>query len=339
VKQIGRDLGVRYVLEGSVRRDGGQVRISAQLVEAETGNHVWAERFDRAVTAIFAVQDEIADAVARAIEPEISHAEQQRISRKPPESLGAWEAYQRGLWHYDKSNAADNALACEFFQQAIKLDPGFTPAYAELARAYVLAGTLYLSIPLHEAVDLATKYAEAALTIDARDAAAHNAMGAALWASGHAAAAAIRLEQALSINPNNVQARRIKGLLLIFSGHPAESRAVLLGDLRLDPRGNLAAVNHLQIAASYYLEGDYAAAADAAERCIAAYPRLYTSYYFLAASLGQLGRREEAGAALRKSIDISPEAFHRYVDERLSRYRPEDHEHLLDGLRKAGWQG
>src|SRR5215472_2251789 len=123
VKQIGGELGVRYVLEGSLRKSGNRIRVTAQLVEAETGKHVWAERYDRDLADIFAVQDEIAEAVTIAIAPAIAQAEQQRAMRKPPDSLDAWAAYQRGLWHLSKSTPEDNSLAQKFFQQAMDLDP------------------------------------------------------------------------------------------------------------------------------------------------------------------------------------------------------------------------
>ena len=110
MKQVGRELGVRYVLEGSVRKAGNRVRVTAQLIEAETGNHVWAERYDRDLADIFAVQDEITEAVTIAIAPAIADAEQ-RAMRKPPGSLDAWAAYQRGLWHLSKANPDDNTLA------------------------------------------------------------------------------------------------------------------------------------------------------------------------------------------------------------------------------------
>ena len=117
VKQVGRELGVRYVLEGSVRRGGQRVRVNAQLIDAETGVHVWAERYDRDLSDVFAVQDEITLAVTRAIEPAVDNAELRRALRKPPASLGAWEAYQRGLWHLSKHLGGDNDLAIEFFQR------------------------------------------------------------------------------------------------------------------------------------------------------------------------------------------------------------------------------
>jgi adenylate cyclase len=117
VKQVGRELGVRCVLEGSLRKSGNRIRVTAQLVEAETGKHVWAERYDRDLADIFAMQDEITEAVTIAIAPAIAEAEQQRAMRKPPGSLDAWAAYQRGLWHLGKVTADDNAVARSFFSR------------------------------------------------------------------------------------------------------------------------------------------------------------------------------------------------------------------------------
>ncbi len=125
VKQVGRELGVRYVLEGSLRKSGNRIRATAQLVEAESGRQVWAERYDRNLADIFALQDEITEAVTIALVPAIADAEQHRALRKPPGSLDAWAAYQRGLWHLSKASAEDNALAEKFFQRAIDLDPIF----------------------------------------------------------------------------------------------------------------------------------------------------------------------------------------------------------------------
>jgi len=125
VKQVGRELGVRYVLEGGVRKAGNRIRVTAQLIEAETGNHVWANRYDRDLADIFAVQDEITHALTTALTPAIADAELRRAIRKPPESLDAWAAYQRGLWHLSKANSEDDTIAQNFFRQAIDLDPTF----------------------------------------------------------------------------------------------------------------------------------------------------------------------------------------------------------------------
>jgi adenylate cyclase len=136
VKQVARELGVRYVVEGSVRRSGDRIRVTAQLIDAGTGNHVWAERYDRSIADIFAVQDEITTAVTGAIGSAVAGAEQRRATRKPPESLDAWEAYMRGQWHLAQGKAADNERAKQFLKQAICLDSAFASPYAALALAY-----------------------------------------------------------------------------------------------------------------------------------------------------------------------------------------------------------
>src|SRR5580692_7339997 len=135
VKQVGREFGVRYVLEGGVRKAGNRIRVTAQLIEAETGNHVWANRYDRDLADIFAVQDEITHALTTALTPAIADAELRRAIRKPPESLDAWAAYPRGLWHLSKANSEDDTIAQNFFRQATDLDPTFAPGYSALALA------------------------------------------------------------------------------------------------------------------------------------------------------------------------------------------------------------
>jgi adenylate cyclase len=155
VRRIARELGVRYVLEGSVRRGGNRMRVVAQLIDAETGNHIWAERYDRDVSEVFALQDEITEAITSAILPAVSDVEQQRALRKPPEHLSAWEAYQRGLWHMGKTNLADNGRAQQLFQRAAEIDPMFASACAAMAISYLNEGSTYAARPLPEAVKLA----------------------------------------------------------------------------------------------------------------------------------------------------------------------------------------
>jgi adenylate cyclase len=338
IKQVARELGVRYVLEGSVRREAIRVRINAQLIDAETGNHIWAERYDREIEHMFAVQDEIAEAVAAAIRPAVGDAEQRRVLRKPPDSLSAWETYQRGLWHEAKHNAADNALARQLFQQAIRLDSTFAPAYAELAQTY-LVDCIYETRSRKEASALAMEQAEAALRIDPENAEANTAMGVARSYIGDTEGAAICYDQALSIDPTNARARRYKASNLLFSGHPAQAREVFLAHLRINPRDVTAATNRVQIALSHYLERDYEAAADVARRAIAAYPYHPHSYRLLVASLGQLGQEKGAAAARAKADEISPHPIKHYVSEGPPWMRHEDYHHVLDGLRKGGWQG
>ncbi len=140
VKRIGRELGVRYVLEGSVRRGGQRVRVNAQLIDAETGSHVWADRYDRDLTDVFAVQDGITLAVTGAIRPAVANAEQRRVLREPPTNLRAWESYQRGIWHLSRWRPEDLPQAREFFNRALELDPMLASAHTGLAIAYMPRG-------------------------------------------------------------------------------------------------------------------------------------------------------------------------------------------------------
>ena len=141
VRQVARELGVRYVLEGSVRKAGNRLRITAQLIDAITGNHIWAERYDREVADIFAVQDEITQSVVAAIEPQLHAAENLRIQGRPPESLDAWGCVIRALWHIGRFNKDDCEQATHLLKQAIALSPGYAKAHSLLAFAELLAAT------------------------------------------------------------------------------------------------------------------------------------------------------------------------------------------------------
>src|SRR5438045_456397 len=177
VKQVGRELGVRYVLEGSLRKSGNRIRVTAQLVEAETGNHVWAERYDRDLTELFTVQDEITQAVTIAVAPAIAEAEQQRAMRKPPESLDAWNAYQRGLWHLSRVTVEDFAVAQKLFERGIEADPTFGGCYSGLALARLQASAIYQSLDATGAQSSAEALARQALSCDTADAEARSCLG------------------------------------------------------------------------------------------------------------------------------------------------------------------
>src|SRR6516162_8084167 len=337
VKQVGRELGVRYVLEGSLRKSGNRIRVTAQLVEAETGKHVWAERYDRDLTDIFALQDEITDAVTVAIAPAIADAEQHRALRRPPGSLDAWAAYQRGLWHMSKATASDNALAQKFFQEAIDLDPTFAGGYWGLAAAHMHAAAVFQTSGLPDARSAMEVLARRAVALDGGDAEARSWLGQTLFMAGDHKGALAESERALVISPNLTIAQQTLGIALTYSGRPKEGLAALQRYLRLDPRDPVLALGLLQIAIGHYFCREYEAALDAAERVIRAYPDFPLSYRWLAAALGQLGRLDEAKQALEKAIAVAPKSFDFYVRGRAPWFRPEDHAHLLEGLRKAGW--
>ena len=337
VKEIGRELGVRYVLEGSLRKAGNRIRVTSQLVDAETGKHIWAEHYDRDLADIFAVQDEITEAVTIAITPAIADAEQQRALRKPPDSLDAWAAYQRGLWHVSRWTAQEHALAEKFFQRAVDLDPNFAGGYKGLA---VVLGSAadFQSRDLPEAVSSAEAYARRAVALDGTDAEAHCWLSYALRRRGDFEGALAEAERALTISPNMAAAHAVRAATLIFSGHPEEGIAGLKRSRRLDPRGprSVGALNHMLL--GLYFSREYEAAIEAAKYEIRLFPEFPLPYRWLAAALGQLGRIEEARQALDKAIAIAPAVFDMYVRQRPPWMRPEDHAHMLEGLRKAGWR-
>jgi adenylate cyclase len=339
VKQVGRELGVRYVLEGSVRKAANRIRVTAQLVEAATGNHVWAERYDRDLADIFAVQDELTEALTTAMAPAIADAELKRAMRKPPGSLDAWAAYQRGLWHLSKATPDDDATAQDFFRQAIDLDPNFGGGYSALALTQLQTAAIYQSLDLATAQRSAETLARRAVALDGADAEARSCLGWALQARGEADGALAEIERALAMSPNLAIAHGHRGPTLIFAGRPKEGLAALQTCIRLDPRDPYLAVRLLHVTCGHYFCSDYEASIEAAKRLIRTYPDFPMVYRWSAAALGQLGRTAEAREELEKAIARAPTAFDMYVRKRAPWFRPQDHDHLVEGLRKAGWKG
>ena len=336
VKLIGRELGVRYVLEGGVRKAGNRIRVTSQLVEAETGKHAWAERYDRHLADIFAVQDEITEAVTTAITPAIADAERRMAMRKPPGSLDAWGAYQRGLSHVGKFNGKDNGLAQGFFRRAIELDPSFSGGYGGLALAQVEAAGVLQRSGLGEVLRSAEAFARQAVALDGGDADARACLCNALWMRSDYEGALAEAERALAMSPNLARGHANLGAALIFSGRSKEGIEALAASIRLDPRDPLLPNRLNLLALGLYFSRQYDAAIEAAKNVIHLYPEYPLPYRWLAAALGQLGQTAEARQALNKAIAVAPAVFDLYVRNRVPWHRPEDHIHMLEGLRKAG---
>lgn len=239
VKEVGRELGVRYVLEGSLRKSGDRIRVTAQLVEADTGRDVWADRYDRDLADIFAVQDEIAQVVTIAITPAIDQAERQRAMRKPPASLDAWAAYQRGLWHLSSATAAGNAIAEQFLQQAIDLDPNFAGGHSALAWALLTSASQFQRRTLQQVHAPAGLLVDRAILLDNADADARACMSFWLFRSGDGQGALIEAERALAMTPNLASAHLVRGAALSFLGQYQEALTPLETAIRLDPFGPL----------------------------------------------------------------------------------------------------
>ena len=334
VKRIASELSVRYVVEGSVRRDGNRLRVSARLIDAEVDRHIWAERFDRPLMDLFSVQDEITTAVVAAIDPAIAQAERQRAMQKPLERLSAWETWQRALWHLSKH---DLPTTENFIQRALALDQSFAPAHASLAWLYLLKATEGAGV-LQQSAQLAEAEARLAITLDPDNAAAHASLGRSFFYQGDEASALEEIETALTLSASDPQAHLAKGRVLLYSGKLAAARTSLTTALRLDPLGPTAPTVTLQFVMSYYLERDYRAAASAGRRMIRSNPGRPSTYLWLAASLGQLGETHEACAALDALIAVAPHYYEYLTGSRPVYVRREDHDHILEGLSKSGWK-
>jgi TolB-like protein/tetratricopeptide (TPR) repeat protein len=298
-REVARDLGVRYLLQGSVRQAGDRLRVTAQLIEAENGRQVWAERYDRGIKDIFALQDEITDTIAATLEPEISAAERDRARRKPPGSLGAWELYQRGMWHMLRRNREDFTAARTLFRDAIRLDPAFATAHA----AYAISA--FWQITHGFAIDAAAMRAELltsaslAIECDERDFLAHSATGLAFMETIQHTKALAEHEIATALNPNSAFAQWCFGYALNRADRPREALERFDLALRLSPRDPAAWSFQTLRASALYLLGRYdeaiAAARDATRTQLAdvVWPLVH-----LAASLGRIGRSDEALAAI-----------------------------------------
>ena len=222
IKQVGRELGVRYILEGSVRKSVRRVRITAQLVEAATGNHLWAQRYDRVLEDVFELQDEITETIVAAIEPELESAERERARRKSPDNLDAWESYQRGMWHAYKFNSEDGVRAEQYFRQALASAPHYAPALAGLAylnfHKIIFNYSATERITREALLDQAIEEASHAVQADDRDSFAQFVLGRLLSLKGHFDKAIERLELAVDLNPNSALAHHGLGYAFTVAG-------------------------------------------------------------------------------------------------------------------------
>ena len=336
VGKIGQELGVQYVVEGSVRKAGNRVRITAQLVEAESGNHLWAERYDRDLDDIFAVQDEVTISIVTAIEPTLGSAERGRAHRKPTERLDAWESYQRGLWHSYRFTAADNTEAQSFFRRAIEFDPNFAPAHAGLAYAINTSVLMGFGADPTPALGEARAAAERALTLDGDDALAHFVVGWLHVMLGEHKAAISACTTAVALNPNLATAHYGLGGALAYSGRYEDGIVELDEAIRLSPRdpmlwGFLIIKALACIAMERYEES--LELARAAQRQPNATVWAYAAE---AVALAQLDRIGEARQALERVHAIKPDFDLNFVAGMIKQIRAVGFEFYLDGLKKAG---
>jgi adenylate cyclase len=325
-------LGVRYVLEGSVRRAGNRVRITKQLINSATGDHLWAEQYDRDLEDVFAVQDEITQVVAGAIEPEITKAEFERQRHAPPESLDAWQLYQCGVYHFHQPGqigASEKSIA--FLQAAIEKDPSFSPAYSMLARAYSRGTGRRLEMNPDEGIKLAIAAAQHAVSLDPEDAHAQAAMDFAfLHHDSSLAEKAFNI--ALTLNPNFAAAYFGLGLALVNANRAAAAVAPLKTAVQISPRHPLVVLYQGMLASAHFALGNDDTALALLGGIKTVEPASGRRSAVRIAVLAHLGHEEEVREELGRYLKAFPHAtislIVRYISDLGGR--------LTTGLRKAG---
>jgi adenylate cyclase len=296
---------------------------------------LWAERYDRDLTDIFAVQDEITASVSAAILPTVARSERERAARKPPDSLDAWECYHRGMWHIAKIEAAENTVAQELFQRAIMLDPGFAAAEAALGLTFLYIAAFFSPEGARgDSVPKAAEHARRAILLDPADALGHGILAIALMMFGRHDEANSEADLAIALEPNSAVAQAYHGATRTYGGRPREAIASLEAAIRLSPFEPQIPVWRHFLARAFYWMGDYAAAVTVARQVCETYPDLRSAYRTLLAGLGQLGQAEEVQRVMAGVIDRFGERFQLRV--MTSEVRREDSEHLREGYRKAG---
>jgi TolB-like protein/tetratricopeptide (TPR) repeat protein len=305
VKRVGRELGARYLLQGSLRKDGSRVRISAQMIEAETGGHVWAERYDRPLDDIFALQDEITLSVVGAIEPSLRRAEVERVIRMRPEGLDAYDLVLQAQPDVYKVMPESVTKALPLLERALALDPIYALAHAFAAMCH---HSLFLRAGLHEESRAASaRHAQAAIVHGQDDALALTFAGFSIGLDGHDRAAAFAaFEAALAVSPSSALTYILGSVILAFAGEAERAIEWSERGMRLSPFDPWAFSAYHALTLAHFQHGRYEVAADAAHKAVQSNPALSFSYMLLAAPLAKLGRLEEAKAAAARVLELQP---------------------------------
>jgi len=334
VQEIGRDLGVRFVLEGSIRKSGNRVRITAQLIDAESGGHLWAERFDRDLTDIFATQDEVVEKIVRALAVTLTQGEEKRLGRRGTDNVAAYEAVLRARELLGAATRETVAQARAMYQRAIELDASYAVPHAGLAATAVSDYVSDWADDPGAELDQAERWARRALELDESEPFAHMALGhVLLWRRDHDGALA-EFRSMIALDPNFAQGHSATGLALMYAGRAAEALEAFALSKRLDPHYP-SIVLHYLAQANFSLSNYGTAAKQLLER-IARTPGTDSSRMMLAACYGHLGRVEEARAAWAELLKVNPD-FSLEQRERVLPYKdPRDFARIADGLAKAG---
>jgi TolB-like protein len=335
MKQIAQELGVGYVVEGSVRRSGDRVRITVQLNDVSTGSHIWAERYDRALADVFAVQDEITESIVAAIEPQLYAAENFRAERKPPGNLDAWDLVMRALSHYWRVTRQDNVVAQALLEKATAIDPNYGQALGVLATSHTFGAHMGWA-DMATAAPIAERAALAAIRVDSEDPWAHNALGGVYLFMRRFDDSLAEFELTLRLNPNFSMAQGYYGLALSYCGRWEEADEAARRALRLSPRDPFSAVYCGIAAYAKFVGRDYAEAMRLSREGIRQRSDFVGAHRVLTAAAGMAGKEDVAKVALLELRRAQPNISLAWIANQMPMKRESDREHYLEGFRRAG---
>jgi adenylate cyclase len=338
VKKVGEELGVRYVVEGSVRKSGRRVRVTVQLIRADTNHHLMAERYDRDLTDLFELQDEITHTIAGAIEPEILKFERERIVERPEHNQDAYALYQRGMFHHYRHSKADNVRTQDYFRRALAIDPEYPQALAALSIAVCNAAYLGWADDADGCFEEAHDLAQRVVTLDPRYPNAHFALGLVCMWTRSSERGITAFEEAIKLNPSFAAAHVLLGQMYLYAGRREEAIERAAKGMRLSPSDPRLFIWLPALAGAHYQMGHYAEAVEAGRRSWSLNRNWPHGLRYVVAGLAQLGRIEEAQAALADLKRMDPSLKFSASVFRRNWPNPADVEHLLEGLRKAGFE-
>jgi adenylate cyclase len=339
VKEVGRALGARYILEGSVRRAGERLRVTGQLIDASAGHHLWAEKYDRRIDDLFELQDEITDSLCGALEVVIGRSEMERARIKPPTSLDAWEACQRGWWHLERFTREDFDEAERYLRRAHELDRTMSQPLACLAQVSLWRGVFRWSAPKAAFAESAG-LARAALALDPGDAYAMATLSADSARARRLDEAHALAVRATTLNPSSAPASYAFALICLWRGESEEAIRAVERSIRLSANDPLQHMHLSALSACLYSTRQYERAAEVAQLSAQRGPHYPMVWRGLANALGQLGRVDEAKQALTRFLELVPGYTSEEAARETAGFRDEAlFQHYLEGLRKAGWTG
>jgi TolB-like protein/Flp pilus assembly protein TadD len=334
-RQVALDLGVRYVLEGSVRRSGARVRVTVELVDGLSSQQIWADRYDRELTDLFAVQDEITASVVASIEPHIFAAEGASYRRKRPTNLDAWGRVMRAMPTVWTWAATDNDAALQDLNQAVAIDPGYAHAYSLIA--WTTASRAHIGrVRLPQVLEPAMVAAKRAIDLDGEDPWGHLALGYVHMLARRSRAAVEELSHAIDLNPNFALAHGILGATFNFAGEPEDGLQQVRIALRLSPRDVHQAVFLSAEAIGHFVGGRYAESVELNRRAVQLRPRFVSAWRTLAAAAGLAGDIETASTALAEANVLQPDLSAEWIESYYALAKPEHRALYIKGLRTAG---